>query len=431
MSHASAKNRPAHRRVKKPRKQLFIVFGEKALHVPTPPWLLITFGVALTGLMAWYFAATAYIIFRDDVLAATIARQARMQHAYEDRISALRLQVDKVTSRQLLDQEAFVARLDKVMERQQVLEQRAIGVNALLEQTRGGAAPQKTSEYTPAPQDDVTGAIEEMNPIEKKLSELRDGKTNARAARAVLHKGAIPQQIAQFEGALHGLGNKQQDVVSKIESNAAAHERRIRLVLNELGVRAPRTATLENTIQFTPNASAVGGPYIPDHSASDEFFQKLARAKTALNNVKQLETTITTLPLRRPVFGAFEITSIYGSRSDPFLGSSAFHAGIDVRGPMGQPIYATGAGIVSSAGNNGGYGNVVEIDHGEGLATRYGHMSEILVKEGQQITAGTLIGRVGSTGRSTGPHLHYETRVNDEAVDPMKFVKAGMRLGKF
>jgi murein DD-endopeptidase MepM/ murein hydrolase activator NlpD len=105
------------------------------------------------------------------------------------------------------------------------------------------------------------------------------------------------------------------------------------------------------------------------------------------------------------------------------------HAGIDFREETGAPIRATAAGRVDEAGWTGGYGNMVEIDHGSGLATRYGHMSEILVSRGDLVEIGQILGRVGSTGRSTGPHLHYETRVRGEAVDPQRFLRAGRLLG--
>jgi murein DD-endopeptidase MepM/ murein hydrolase activator NlpD len=106
------------------------------------------------------------------------------------------------------------------------------------------------------------------------------------------------------------------------------------------------------------------------------------------------------------------------------------HTGIDLRGETGEPVYATAAGRVTNAGRDGGYGNMVEIDHGYGLATRFGHLSEIDVKVGQTVRIGQVIGKIGSTGRSTGPHLHYETRINGEPVNPQKFLRAGMRLGK-
>jgi murein DD-endopeptidase MepM/ murein hydrolase activator NlpD len=116
-------------------------------------------------------------------------------------------------------------------------------------------------------------------------------------------------------------------------------------------------------------------------------------------------------------------------RMDPFLGRPAVHTGIDLRGETGEPVRATATGHVTIAGREGGYGNMVEINHGNGLATRYGHLSQINVKIGQVVRIGEVVGRIGSTGRSTGPHLHYETRINGDAVDPQKFLRAGLRLG--
>src|SRR5258708_40275058 len=116
-------------------------------------------------------------------------------------------------------------------------------------------------------------------------------------------------------------------------------------------------------------------------------------------------------------------------RMATFLGLAGLHAGIDLRGEFGEPVRATATGRVSIAGREGGYGNMVEITHGNGLATRYGHLSQIDVKMGQGVRIGEVIGRIGSTGRSTGPHLHYETRINGEAVAPQKFLRAELRLG--
>jgi murein DD-endopeptidase MepM/ murein hydrolase activator NlpD len=122
------------------------------------------------------------------------------------------------------------------------------------------------------------------------------------------------------------------------------------------------------------------------------------------------------------------MSSNFGSRADPFLGSAAFHAGIDFRSPQGRKVEATAAGKVIVAGRSGGYGNLVEIDHGKGLTTRYAHLSRIDVGVGESVKAGDVIGRVGSTGRSTGPHLHYETRRDGVAVNPVRYLDAGRRI---
>jgi murein DD-endopeptidase MepM/ murein hydrolase activator NlpD len=135
------------------------------------------------------------------------------------------------------------------------------------------------------------------------------------------------------------------------------------------------------------------------------------------------------VPLRKPFPGELQLTSTFGYRADPFLGRPALHSGVDLREDYGTVVRATAAGVVSVAGPNGGYGNMIEIDHGGGMATRYAHLSAINVTLGQQISPGAVIGRVGSTGRSTGPHLHYEVRIDGEAVDPARFLRAATALG--
>jgi murein DD-endopeptidase MepM/ murein hydrolase activator NlpD len=125
------------------------------------------------------------------------------------------------------------------------------------------------------------------------------------------------------------------------------------------------------------------------------------------------------------------ISSGYGNRRDPFTGGKAFHAGIDFPAPRGTAVLAAGEGEVTFVGQMSGYGNVVEITHGGGLVTRYGHLSAFLVKEGQLVKTGTPIAKVGSTGRSTGPHLHFEVRREDKTMDPMKFLAVGQRLQQF
>ena len=159
--------------------------------------------------------------------------------------------------------------------------------------------------------------------------------------------------------------------------------------------------------------------------SSASFIASTSRAP----NVDRLTRTLGAVPVRKPIMGEIDLSSGFGVRSDPFLGRPAMHTGLDFRGSTGDPVRATATGTVETAGWNGGYGKMVEIDHGNGFSTRYGHLSEIDVKVGQTVKIGQIIGRVGSTGRSTGPHLHYETRIDGDAVDPQKFLRAGLRLG--
>jgi len=124
-----------------------------------------------------------------------------------------------------------------------------------------------------------------------------------------------------------------------------------------------------------------------------------------------------------PAHVAYQSSS-FGYRSDPFTGGAAFHAGIDFPGPMGSPIYAAAPGRVSFVGRRAGYGNLVEISHGNGLTTRYAHLSRFTTQVGAKVDGGTQIAAMGSTGRSTGSHLHFEVRVNGRAVNPRPFLQA-------
>jgi murein DD-endopeptidase MepM/ murein hydrolase activator NlpD len=196
----------------------------------------------------------------------------------------------------------------------------------------------------------------------------------------------------------------------------------MRSVLGDLGVDPAKT----------PAGAGFGGPFVPlkpPRAGASAFERQLYRINVARAEINQYSYTLVAVPVRKPVGGEVDMSSPFGMRLDPFLGRPAVHTGIDLRGETGEPVHATATGKVSIAGREGGYGNMVEVNHGNGLATRYGHLSQIDVKVGQTVRIGEIIGRIGSTGRSTGPHLHYETRINGEAVDPQKFLRAGIRLG--
>lgn len=165
---------------------------------------------------------------------------------------------------------------------------------------------------------------------------------------------------------------------------------------------------------------AVGGPF-DSNSQGDPTFKSLFSSWKKLDSVAEGAIAV---PSDKPVKMA-EFTSGYGVRSDPFGAGAKRHEGIDLAGPQGTPIYATADGVVETAGwNPGGYGNLVKLDHGKGIETRYGHMSAILVQAGQRVVRGQQIGRMGSTGRSTGSHLHYEVRIDGRAVNPIPFMKS-------
>jgi murein DD-endopeptidase MepM/ murein hydrolase activator NlpD len=168
----------------------------------------------------------------------------------------------------------------------------------------------------------------------------------------------------------------------------------------------------------------MGGPYIPAPAGGGAFERALTDASRDIAAASRLRRLMPHLPLSYPLEGQASMSSPFGYRPDPFLGRPALHPGVDLVQAYGAEIKATAIGKVTHAGPMGGYGNCVEIDHGNGIATRFGHMSEVLVEVGQSVKAGDTIGKIGSTGRSTGPHLHYEVRLDGEPVDPERFLTA-------
>ena len=196
------------------------------------------------------------------------------------------------------------------------------------------------------------------------------------------------------------------------------------LVARALDVRYQVTTAELKRLGLTParlGQTGTGGPF--ESAKADPTFKALF---TSWKKMDTLQDGAIAVPSEKPIRSiAASFTSGFGVRSDPFQGRAAMHPGIDLAGPMGTPIYATADGTVLRAGwNSGGYGNLVEIDHGKGISTRFGHMSAILVSAGQHITRGQQIGRMGSTGRSTGSHLHYEVRIDGRPVNPIPFMKS-------
>jgi murein DD-endopeptidase MepM/ murein hydrolase activator NlpD len=195
------------------------------------------------------------------------------------------------------------------------------------------------------------------------------------------------------------------------------------LVAKALDVRYQVTAAELKQLGISParvgSNDGVGGPF---EKAGNATFKALFDSWKKLD---QLQDGVIAIPSDKPVKTNVEFTSGFGVRSDPFHAGAAMHPGIDLAGAYGTPVYATADGTVLRAGwNSGGYGNLVELDHGRGITTRYGHMSAILVQAGDHVTRGQQIGRMGSTGRSTGNHLHYEVRIDGRAVNPIPFMKS-------
>jgi murein DD-endopeptidase MepM/ murein hydrolase activator NlpD len=409
---------------------IILASGDKVRHVTIRPWMTAS-AIGLFAVFAvGYLLATSYLVLRDDLIGATMARQARMQYDYEDRIAALRAQVDRVTSRQLLDQQVVEDKVERLMEQQEALTSRHSKLDALLSRAESsGVVDKDATTSSGAPARDHAALAGGPQAIETALSGGRPA--DAPPENSTLAYVPAPETVADradrvFSKVTLSLKLIEQEQLNRIRhltSGVSETADNISSIIKRVGVTLP-----EDTVGVEAG-SAVGGPYVPPES-EDAFNRSVDDLDTALTHLETVRGTAESLPFRSPAPGR-EITSPFGNRKDPFLGKLALHTGVDFGFNSGEKVTATAPGKVISAGWSGGYGNMVEIDHGNGISTRYGHMADILVKTGETVKTGDIIGLAGSTGRSTGTHLHYEVRVHGQAVDPLHFVRAGVKLASY
>jgi murein DD-endopeptidase MepM/ murein hydrolase activator NlpD len=392
------------------------------------PWLAGTVLGGTALLLVGYTAATAYLVSRDGLLGATLSRQVQMQYAYEERLAALRAEIDRITSRHVVEKQGVEQQLAILLERQTEIEGHQTALAGLLAKAhdsgidvaaaappaptrrealpadRGSAPTTSTLAYAPAParppvDDIITGTL------------IRGSD----AGSEVRLREDVQPLLSQVQGSLDAVQRQQTEALDALSVAAEKESDKLSTVLSPLGV----------DVGAADSDGPEGGPFIP--AGPLHFVERTTLLDRSLDGIAALRRTAAALPLRAPVV-ARAISSGFGYRMDPFLHRPALHAGLDMVADAGTAVRATAAGVVTSAGWSGGYGQMVEIRHADGVSTRYGHLSRILVSEGQAVPAGATIGEVGTTGRSTGPHLHYETRRDGQPVDPTQYLAAGRAL---
>lgn len=252
------------------------------------------------------------------------------------------------------------------------------------------------------------------------LSALVEGRTDARTLAAMIPDENPGTPLTPLTAPYAKVASKQDALAEKALALAETRYRLTTAALRELGFKDGRFAKGGRSL-------GMGGPLEPvtKASISDDADPQFRALFMSWKKMDQIERDVISVPSARPVpEKQITFTSAYGVRSDPFRGRAAMHAGIDLAGPIGTPIYATADGMVERAQWVSGYGNLVELNHGRGIQTRYGHLSRILVQPGQRVKRGDLIAKMGSTGRSTGSHLHYEVRLDGRAVNPVPFLQS-------
>ena len=415
-----------------PRSHYFLTVSRGAgmKTVAIRSWLAHIALALLPLLLVAGLGSTLYLVFHDDLMASLMARQTAMQYAYEDKIEGLRQDLERQSAQVRTERAKVDTTMHDLFAREATLETRAavvadiathtasLGIAPALPQAIVGQVqtlPAGLLGYAP-PQADGT------KPHPLRELPMRGPGGTAEDHASLMDDAAVPlgDRLAAAAMSLDRVERDQTVAVARIGATARNRVIKMRDLIETAGLSPDR--------YLGKPQAGVGGPFVPLPDGADAAFGlAVANLRGVLDSDAQLRGALARIPVAMPLSGHPDITSPFGARLDPFLGRPALHTGVDLREGYGSDIRATGAGRVVLAGVAGGYGNMVEVDHGNGLTTRYAHMGEILVAEGQTVGRGTVLGHVGATGRATGPHLHYEVRIDGEPVDPTRFMDAGQR----
>ena len=438
MSHADPRlstARPASSQ-SSPEKRLVLRRRGEVRHLRLRPGVLFA---ALAGgvlVLGWAIAATA--ILAVDMAGGHVGNGQHARAAFEQRLTQLVAERDARAIEAVTAQEQFAAALDQVSQMQSRLlasEQRRQELEAGLTVAQAALNEALT---------DRDMAQDEAARLAASLKSAGDTPEVARSAEYALALDLLSDELEATTASLDAaqaqadeardearrLAVERDSIVAHNDAILAQLEDAMTLSTEPLDKMFRSVGVNPDDLLSTVRQgySGTGGPLetqsVSSHgdSAITAAEARATKVLITLNEVNSYRIAMNKVPLAMPLRSAFRYSSGFGPRW------GRMHSGIDMALPIGSPVYSTAEGVVIFAGWQRGYGNVIKIQHELGIETRYGHLSKIGVSQGQKVSRGTRIGDSGNTGRSTGPHLHYEVRVNGTAVDPMKFIKAAQNV---
>ena len=422
-----------------PERRLFLKSDTDTRFIRLRPVTQFTAFAGGALLTAWAIVATA-IILMDSIGAGNFRDQAkRDQRNYEQRLNVLAGQRDARAEEARAAQERYNSTLTQVSRMQSMLlasetrrRELETGIEAIQAtlrdaiRTRDAARAQLAAlnAETDAGRDPAADSAPEA--MDMVLAALADTATErdiiASDARAAI------ETAEQLEFQIRLMQDQNDQIFRQIEEAMAVSVTPLDKMFRAAGIDTD--TVLE---QVKSAYSGQGGPLMPltVSTKSDALSPDEARANRILQQMDKLNLyriAAEKAPFANPLRSAYRFTSPYGKRRHPVTGGVRMHDGVDFAARTGTAIHATADGVVTYAGWKSGYGRIVQIEHEFGIETRYAHMSRIRVKKGQKVSRGDRIGDIGNTGRSTGPHVHYEVRVNGKTVNPMTYIKAARNV---
>ena len=461
-----------------PERQIYIRSDGRVQFFTFGPSLQATLAGLTLIFLGWVAFATVNVIFKDRIITAKDHRFQEMQTAYENRLADLQISYDELNGALVGAEDKFKATADELQTKQNTIANflnRKAQVEAAIGPGRDPLPPMQNNPTAGRDDGPASDSLEIPAPMSAQGNFSAD--TDGGSSLAVMPGPATPQpRTAKPDHAslLNDTLAKLRKMASAIFSRPPRNTAALSAIyaqhpgLRSLAEQTTRVAALGqsesllmgktrdvlsgdvialrdivrhtgiNPDQFqrkVADSEGVGGPEIPldrvqvNGIKDPAFNTTYLGASAILGQLSDLSFEMRHIPLALPVSGSgIERTSGFGARVDPFTRHYAFHSGIDFAGPWGAQVHATAPGTVTFVGNRGGYGNMIEIDHGLGIHTRYGHLSTITVRVGMKVEKDAAIGRLGSTGRSTGPHVHYEVWYDDVVRNPINFIEAGLHV---
>ena len=315
-----------------PRDYTFAHAGRQVRLGPVAFWVVVG---TLVIMALWTITTGTYFAFRDDVLTRLIARQANMQFGYEDRVAELRAQIDRISSRQLLDQELYEQKLEQVLQRQSTLESRATAVGGLPDPLTTGSIKPAGKKGDAARTPPLKAGSDKGAFLLQSTSMQTVSLDQLTAPAAKKSAGNVDAKLARLQASLDRVEQSQGSTLGSLEESLEYKARRLRGVLVDLGFEKGKGNEVK--------VAGIGGPFLPVKSASEGggFDRQLSRIRLARANVERLTRTLNSLPVRKPLSGELEIASSFGVRNDPFTRSAAMHTGLDFQSEQGAPVRVT------------------------------------------------------------------------------------------
>ena len=394
-------------------RQVYVRSDSALRYIVVRPWHLTAAAGILCLCMAWLSASTVSFIYSTYEVSDARSMTERVQQLYDGRLAKMQTAVERLNEKLMLDQGAYLGKVDDLRGDYDQLVDRQHRLEVFFRQ---GWIParelnQEAADQDPTPKPQST-LIPEYGTIFRH-SATRSGEFRTRA-QAEQPLQDVRKIFAAFE-------SRQAVLLSRIIAFGERKVASLRKVYSTIGLDPTEVAA-----NISLPSDAIGGPLLPVQKGErpqDALDQQLLKAHQAFLEAEKLRHAITLMPITLPLSKDYRLTSGFGFRRDPFKDVLAMHTGVDLMTAYGATIRATADGVVIRAEMNEVYGRVVDIRHDNGITTRYAHMSAMDVTEGERVTVNQAIGRVGTSGRSTGPHLHYETRVNGDPIDPYEFLR--------